>query len=86
MAAGSREHLRSNCRSAPLLELPDPLLEALHCESQPLVAELMGVAQARQRRHRALMLSARDLKPMPDDIDDGAEQDDDEPNGNVEHE
>ena len=46
----------------------------------------MGVTQARQRRHGALVLSASDLKGMPDDIDDGAEQNDDEPNGNVNHE
>jgi hypothetical protein len=72
--------------SAPLLELPNPVLEALHSESQSFVAEFMGVAQARQRGHGALVLSASDLKSMPDDIDDGAEQNDDEPNGNVNHE
>ena len=32
---------------APLLQLPDPLLEALHCERQRLVAELVGVAETR---------------------------------------
>jgi hypothetical protein len=31
-------------------------------------------------------LSPSDLKSVPDDIDDGAEQNDDEPNGNVKHE
>lgn len=72
--------------SAPLLELPDALLEALHGESQSLVTELVGVAQARQRSHRALVLGASDLKGVPDDIDDGAEQNDDEPNGDVYHE
>jgi hypothetical protein len=31
-------------------------------------------------------LSASDLKRMPDDIDDGPEQNDDEPNSKVNHE
>jgi hypothetical protein len=31
-------------------------------------------------------LGASNLKSVPDDIDDGAEQKDDDPNGNVNHE
>jgi hypothetical protein len=46
----------------------------------------MGVAETRERGHSALVLSASDLKSMPDDIDDRAEQNDDEPNRNVNHE
>jgi hypothetical protein len=46
----------------------------------------MGIAETRQSGHGALVLSASELKSMPDDIDDGAEQNDDEPNGKVNHE
>jgi hypothetical protein len=63
----------TECKSAPLLELPDPLLKSLDHESQRLVAELMGVAEARQRRHGAVVLSSSNLKPAPDDINDGSE-------------
>ena len=72
-------------QSAPLLQLPNPLLKALHRERQRLVTQFMGVAETRQSRHGALVLSAHDLKSMPDDIDDGAEQKDDDPNGNIKH-
>ena len=56
---------------APLLQLPDPLLEPLHREGQRLVAKLVGVAKTCQRGHSALVLIASDLETMPDDIDDG---------------
>jgi hypothetical protein len=72
-------------QSAPLLQLLNPLLEALHCHGQPLVTEFVGVAEARQRSHRALVLSPSYLKSVPDDVDDGAEQKDDDPNGNIKH-
>jgi hypothetical protein len=57
----------------PLFQLPDPLLEALHRESQRLVTKLVGVAETGQCRHSALVLIPGDLETMPDDIDDGAE-------------
>jgi len=34
-------------RSPPLLQLLNPLLKALHHEREPLVTELMGVAETR---------------------------------------
>jgi hypothetical protein len=71
--AGARARLRSWRLSAPLLQLLNPLLKALHRESQRLVTEFMGIAEARQSGHGALVLSAHDLKSMPDDIHDGAQ-------------
>ena len=71
--------------SASPFQFLHPLLKALQRHGQRLVAELMGVAEARQRGHSGMVLSAGDLETMPDDVDDAGEQDDDGPNSNIDH-
>jgi hypothetical protein len=69
-------------RSPPPLQLLNPLLKALHHEREPLVTEPMGVAEARQSGHSALTLIASELETMPHDIDDGAKENDNNPDSN----